>query len=113
MGFFDFIYKDGVPFVRVNEAREKQQAGVPLIDIREIYEWNKGHADGAVHIPMGKLVLHMGTLGQDAEVMLMCGTGQRALEATRRLHSAGFTNVVHVHGGLHSWKGAGYPVVRR
>lgn len=110
MGFFDFMFEGGIPRIGVLEASKKADAGVSFLDIRELFEWNKGHAVGAVHVPMSSLLKYMEDVDKDAEVMLICTNGQRALTATKRLIEAGWQNVVAVHGGLQSWKAAGCPM---
>lgn len=130
MGFFDFMFQGGTPRIFVTEALAKQQAGLPLIDIREIYEWNKGHAAGAVHIPMAQLVTYLENLEQqggsirpnpsvrdlegrssvkDQEIMLICASGNRSLTMAQRLIDLGY-KAVSVHGGTTAWKAAGYPI---
>ncbi|MCI7550989.1 MAG: rhodanese-like domain-containing protein [Actinomycetaceae bacterium] len=109
MGFFDFMYAGGTPRITVAEARTRQAAGEPLIDIREIYEWNRGHAAGAVHIPMARLAGSLDNYDKAQEIMLICASGNRSLTAAQRLIELGY-KAVSVHGGTTAWKSAGYPM---
>ena len=109
MGFFDFMYSGGTSRITVAQARARQAEGDCLIDIREIYEWNRGRAAGAVHIPMASLVAAMVNYGKEQEVMLICASGNRSLTAAQRLIDLGY-KAVSVHGGTTAWKSAGYPM---
>jgi rhodanese-related sulfurtransferase len=48
----------------------------------------------------------------EAPLYLICRTGTRAQQAWKRLHDAGFAQVVCVEGGTEAWEQAGLPVVR-
>lgn len=110
MGFFDFIYQNN-PEITVMQARERALAGEVLIDIREIYEWNKGHAQEALHIPVANLIAAAEEYGKETELMLICASGHRSLHAANRLKALGF-KAVSVHGGTTAWKSAGFPIVK-
>ena len=39
----------------VEEAASLMASGATLVDVREHSEWQSGHAEGAIHIPLGDL----------------------------------------------------------
>ena len=47
----------GTPEVSVRDVEGLLAEGAVLLDIREPYEWEAGHAPAALHIPMGELTL--------------------------------------------------------
>lgn len=89
--------------VNVNEAKQRQDAGALLVDVRESYEWRDGHAKGAHHIPLGELSRRAGELPKDREILLICRSGNRSRTAAHLLQRAGYERVVNVQGGTTAW----------
>ena len=52
----------GVPTVEVGDLKN----GDFLLDVREDDEWTAGHAQGALHIPIGEFVARYGELTEAA-----------------------------------------------
>ena len=69
-----------------------------LVDVREDYEWDAGHAPQAINIPMSRLGERMDELPADSTLLIICHTGQRSQSVTARLDRAGFA-AVNVEGG--------------
>jgi adenylyltransferase/sulfurtransferase len=76
-----------------------------LIDVREPVEWDINHIDGAQLIP--KSLLNSGEglakLPHDRKAVLYCKTGVRSAEALVAVKSAGFSDAVHLQGGIVAW----------
>ncbi len=96
-----------------SEARQRQLAGVPLIDLREPHEQ-------ALGMPAGALALRRSELEQDPAAtlpsaqhtaMLICASGRRSGECIGRLAQLGYTALLQVDGGFSAWRAAGLPVV--
>ena len=83
---------------------------VILLDVREDDEWQRGHADGARHIPMGDVPAKMGELDADATLYVICHVGGRSMRVAQYLAGNGF-RPVNVTGGMLAWAGAGRRVV--
>jgi rhodanese-related sulfurtransferase len=81
-----------------------------LLDVREHDEWAAGHADGAVHIPMGEVVDRISEVPEGAQVHVMCKAGGRSAQVTQYLIAQG-VDAVNVSGGMLDWEAAGRPVV--
>ena len=116
MGFFDFMYTGGIKEITVIEAHQRQSEGALLIDIGDIYEWNKAHAEGAIHVPMASLLNELSKLEKheieaSGPIMLICMKGDRTISAAGRLVTAGY-EAVSVHGGTTAWKSAGLPIAK-
>lgn len=100
------------------EVAQAQIADVPstfdrsvvLLDVREDDEWQRGHAPGAQHIPMGQIPSRMGEIDADAKLFVVCHVGGRSQRVARYLAQNGYT-AVNVSGGMLAWAGAGRPVV--
>lgn len=81
-----------------------------LVDVREVWEWDLGHAPKAINLPMSELEQRHEELPQDATLLIVCHLGQRSLGVTDALARAGY-NAVNVDGGMVAWQLAGGDVV--
>ncbi|BBZ10089.1 adenylyltransferase/sulfurtransferase MoeZ [Mycobacterium branderi] len=89
------------------ELRELLDSGkkVALIDVREPVEWDINHIDGAQLIPQSLINSGEGLaqLPQDRIPVLYCKTGVRSAEALAAVKKAGFSDAVHLQGGIVAW----------
>lgn len=89
------------------ELRELLDADkkVALIDVREPVEWDIVHIDGAELVPKSTLESGDGLakLPQDRQAVLYCKTGVRSAEALVAVKKAGFSDAVHLQGGIAAW----------
>ena len=89
------------------ELRELLDSGkkLALIDVREPAEWDINHIDGAQLIPQSSITSGEGLaqLPQDRMAVLYCKTGVRSAEALAALKQAGFSDAVHLQGGIVAW----------
>lgn len=76
-----------------------------LIDVRELVEWDIVHIDGAQLIPHSLISSGEGLakLPKDCMPVLYCKTGVRSAEALAVLKKAGFSDAVHLQGGIVAW----------
>ena len=82
---------------------------VQLLDVREPFEWNEGRIEGAVHIPLQR-VLDGETAGLDPSkpVVVYCRTANRSELARLMLQTRGFDAHV-MAGGSEAWVAEGLP----
>ncbi|WP_328547433.1 rhodanese-like domain-containing protein [Streptomyces platensis] len=84
-----------------------------LLDVREDDEWEAGHAEGALHIPMSEFVARYGELTEAApdagKVYVLCRVGGRSAQVAQYLLQQG-VDAVNVAGGMQAWEAAGRPV---
>jgi molybdopterin/thiamine biosynthesis adenylyltransferase/rhodanese-related sulfurtransferase len=89
------------------ELRELLDSGkkLALIDVREAAEWDIVHIDGAELIPQSLISSGEGLakLPQDRMPVLYCKTGARSAQALAALKKAGFSDAVHLQGGIVAW----------
>ena len=89
------------------ELRDLLDSGrkVALIDVRERVEWDINHIDGAELIPKSTLELGDGLaqLPHDRTPILYCKTGVRSAEALAAVKKAGFSDALHLQGGIVAW----------
>jgi rhodanese-related sulfurtransferase len=84
-----------------------------LLDVREDDEWAAGHADGAVHIPLGEVPVRFGELGAlsaERPVYVLCRSGGRSARAVEWLAEHDVP-AVNVGGGTKGWAASGRPMV--
>jgi sulfur-carrier protein adenylyltransferase/sulfurtransferase len=89
------------------QLRELLDSGkkLALIDVREPAEWDINHIEGAQLIPKSLLTSAAGLakLPHDRKAVLYCKTGVRSAEALDALKQAGFSDAVHLKGGIAAW----------
>ena len=81
-----------------------------LIDVRERYEYEPRHAQGAINIPMSEFVARMAETPKDRDVLIICEHGTRSAQVARYLMRQGYTRVFNVEGGTEQWEAAGLPM---
>ncbi|GAA2134301.1 hypothetical protein GCM10009760_11430 [Kitasatospora kazusensis] len=84
-------------------------ADAPLLDVREQDEWDAGHVDGALHIPIGQVVARIDEL-PDGKLYVLCRVGGRSAQVVQYLVQQG-REAVNVDGGMFAWEAAGRPMV--
>ncbi|UXY31998.1 rhodanese-like domain-containing protein [Streptomyces sp. HUAS TT20] len=83
-----------------------------LLDVREPYEWQAGHAPRAVHLPLSALAAGAGlpAHAQARPLVVICRSGNRSRQAAELLVARG-SQAVDVIGGMRDWADAGLPVL--
>jgi len=74
-----------------------------LLDVREPVEWEIGHVDGALHVPLGELTRRVAELDPAAATVCICHHGQRSARAAAWLVGQGFERVYNLTGGIERW----------
>jgi molybdopterin/thiamine biosynthesis adenylyltransferase/rhodanese-related sulfurtransferase len=89
----------------VTLARE----GFTVIDVREPSEWDAGHVDGAVLLPLAEVTGRIASVApeRDAPLLLHCAVGARSARAAAELTRMGYTNVVNLTGPIGQWQQLG------
>jgi rhodanese-related sulfurtransferase len=91
------------------QAADRLAAGdADLVDVREQYEWDAGHIEGARHVPVHELSAVAPTLDPDRPIVLVCRVGGRSAMATDAFRRAGF-DAYNLSGGVQAWQQAGLP----
>jgi rhodanese-related sulfurtransferase len=93
-------------------------AGVPdplpehlvVLDVREDDEWEAGHIEGSVHIPLMELANRFAEVPTTAQTLVVCRVGSRSAHATAYLVQQG-VDAVNLAGGLAAWAEARRPLV--
>jgi rhodanese-related sulfurtransferase len=103
-------FGSGVPSISVGQLAD----GAFLLDVREDDEWDAGHAEAALHIPMSEFVARYGELVEAApetgSIHVICKVGGRSAQVVMYLAQQGL-DAVNVDGGMAAWAASGRPVV--
>jgi len=99
-----------VPEVTIADVPENFGDAVVLLDVREDDEWQRGHAPGAQHIPMGDVPARMAEIDTDADLFVVCHAGGRSQRVAQYLARNGY-EPANIAGGMLAWAGARRPVV--
>ncbi|MEZ8196253.1 rhodanese-like domain-containing protein [Vibrio cortegadensis] len=105
-------------YKEINSAETTQlmnrENGV-VVDIRTKDEFKKGHITDAVHIlPSDIKAGNFGSLENHKAdpIIVVCKTGQTAVESANLMAKAGFENVNLLQNGLAGWSEANMPLIR-
>ncbi|MCJ8007728.1 sulfurtransferase TusA family protein [Lederbergia wuyishanensis] len=108
-------------YIRKSESEEKVEKKFPhvisneelkailnereifLVDVREEAEYAFQHIKDSISIPLGELDSRMNDLNKEAEIFVICRTGNRSDLAAQKLADKGFLNVKNVVPGMSAW----------
>ena len=90
-----------------SELKELLDSDKPLylVDVREPAEWEIVRIPGATLIPKDQILRGdaLASLPQDKQLVMYCKTGVRSAETLAAVKAAGFSDAVHVQGGVVAW----------
>jgi sulfur-carrier protein adenylyltransferase/sulfurtransferase len=93
--------------ITAKELKELLDSDKPtyLIDVREPAEWEIVKIPGATLIPKDEILRGdaLAALPQDKQIIMYCKTGVRSAETLAVVKNAGFSDAVHVQGGVTAW----------
>ena len=101
----------------VNTAKNMINNGIYpniiVLDVRTQSEYDKGHIENAILMPVEELKSRIEELSQykDTEIVVYCHIGARSSEASRILDSQNFSKVYNVLNGITAWEAANYPII--
>ncbi|MFE1170696.1 adenylyltransferase/sulfurtransferase MoeZ [Nocardiopsis sp. NPDC058789] len=89
----------------LKELLDNKPDEIFLVDVREKNEYEIVSIPGATLIPKGEFLNGKAfeRLPQDKRVVLHCKSGVRSAEALAAVQAAGFSDAVHVGGGVLAW----------
>lgn len=74
-----------------------------LLDVREEWEYQMAHLEGAISIPFGELLKRFREIKPGSEVVVYCHWGMRSIDAAFLLQQLGFKSVKRLLGGIDRW----------
>lgn len=88
-----------------------QSPGTVIIDVRTPEEFNSGHVQGALNIPVEApdFAAQVTALDTSATYAIYCRSGNRSAVATAEMGAMGFMHVYDLEGGFSDLEAAGMP----
>ena len=84
-----------------------------VLDVREPWEFDIGHLDGAQLIPLGQLPARLAEVPRHRAIVTVCHHGVRSLNGRALLLRAGFPDVRSLAGGVEAWATEMDPAMKR
>ena len=97
-----------MPLMDVLTAYSERQGAV-ILDVRERYEWDAGHIDASMHIPIGEIAGRLAEVPAGRRVIVVCQIGQRSGLVAGFLLQNGY-DAHNLEGGLARWTEEGLPL---
>ncbi|MCF8563423.1 rhodanese-like domain-containing protein [Alicyclobacillus tolerans] len=88
----------------VEEIKTKGNA-LSIVDVREPFEFSSGHIAKARNIPLGSLSKRLKELSPDGEIVFVCRSGNRSMQAAKIAKKEGYKAVYNLTGGMSRWTG--------
>lgn len=82
-----------------------------LLDNRRADEFEAGHIDGAVNIPLEEMMSRLDEIDPSSKIVVYCRSGVRGLIGALALRLNGYESVVNMSGGFLGWQAEELPVV--
>lgn len=87
------------------EAKMEADKEAVYIDVREMDEFAAGHIEGMTNMPLSAFANEYTELPKDKEIVLICRSGNRSMQAATFLQEQGYKNITNVSGGMLAWGG--------
>jgi glyoxylase-like metal-dependent hydrolase (beta-lactamase superfamily II)/rhodanese-related sulfurtransferase len=85
----------------------------PLVcDVRSEQEWNRGHIDGSINVPLNHLRERIAEIPRDRRVAVYCEGGYRSAIGVSILSNHGYQRVSDLVGGYQAWMASSLPINR-
>jgi hydroxyacylglutathione hydrolase len=96
--------------LKVDDIKKLVDEGHDVVDVREDWEWNKGHIPGARHVVLSSILANPTAQKFNDGTIFVCGIGERSAVASEMAVALGVKDVVNFRGGTTAWKNAGLPL---
>ncbi len=91
-------------------ALREYDSDLTVVDVRTAKEWEGGHLEGSVNIPLNHLEDRMEDVPKQGTVVVHCQGGYRSSLAVSLLQRNGYDNVMDLVGGYKAWTTSKLPV---
>ncbi len=87
----------------------ENRAMLTIVDVRAEKEWQAGHIEGSVNLPLNHLAERANELPSDKTLVVHCKSGYRSAIAASILQQHGFEHVFDLVGGFDAWNASKLP----
>ncbi len=99
-----------IPEVDPLIASQQMASGeIAMLDVREQVEWDSGHIEGSMFIPLTELQSRWGELDRHKKWVCVCLAGVRSYYAAALLREAGY-DATNMSGGMLAWQAGKLPI---
>ena len=102
--------------ITIDQLKQHLASPTPplLLDVREQWEYDAAHIDGATLIPMNEIPARaFKELDEDSPILVLCHHGARSMSVAVWLRNQGFEQAQSVSGGIDAWSRNIDPTVPR
>jgi rhodanese-related sulfurtransferase len=98
--------------ISISEARKliEINTNMFILDVRTTLEFEDGHIEGALNIPLDDLRNRIVELDKEEEILIYCWKGGRSYSAFNILLDEGFIGLYNMREGFEAWLDGGFPV---
>jgi len=96
--------------LKVDDIKKLIDEGRDIVDVREDWEWKKGHLPGARHVVLNSILSNPTAQEFKDGTIFVCQVGERSAVASEMAVALGVKDVVNFRGGTKAWKDAGLPL---
>lgn len=92
-----------VKVIQAEEIESLDRNKTIILDVSTTDEYQMGHIEGAINIPVNDLRKRTNELPKDKQIVIYCAAGLRGYVASRMLMLAGFNDVYNLSGGYKTY----------
>jgi rhodanese-related sulfurtransferase len=96
--------------LKIDDVRKLIDEGYEVVDVREDWEWKKGHMPGARHVVLNTILSNPNAQKFRDRRALTDGAHEYRAVAAEMAVALGVNDVVSFRGGTKAWKDAGLPL---
>src|SRR3989440_12592329 len=96
--------------LKLDDIKKLIDEGHDVVDVREDWEWNKGHLPGARHVVLNQLLANPSAQKFRDGTIFVWAMGERSAVASEMAVALGVKGVANFRGGTKAWKDAGLPL---
>lgn len=91
--------------ITANQLAEILQSDtkINILDVREYFEWDICHIEGATNIPMNLIDECVDEISKEIPTVIVCHHGVRSMNVIHYLEVKGYTKLINLEGGIHAW----------
>jgi rhodanese-related sulfurtransferase len=84
-------------------ANVEQRQMPTLLDVRQPWEFERGHIAGSALMTMHTVPLRLSELDKKADLVVICEHGARSMQVAMFLENNGFSSIYNLAGGVSAW----------
>ena len=96
--------------LKIDDVKKLMAEGYEVVDVREDWEYQRGHIPGARHVVLARILANPGAQKFNDRTIFACEVGERSAVASEMAVALGVRDVVNFRGGTKAWKDAGLPL---